>query len=134
MSDRREKQLEIVLKLNKLTRQGKIVWVSPSPFGSGLRYAAKFGNRDYLLRDSSSTSLEPVTIRSALKHGSEDFLNQRSHFSLLIQDEEKEVWIPPMPAVDDLVSTVHHQIKTRETQVLDRVLKDLEEAENLLEE
>ncbi len=38
-----------------------------------------------------------------------------------------------MPAVDDLASTVHHQIKPGDTQDLDEVLKDLEEAENLLE-
>ena len=38
-----------------------------------------------------------------------------------------------MPAVDDLASTIRHQIMKGDTQELDEVLKDLEEAENLLE-
>jgi len=39
-----------------------------------------------------------------------------------------------MQALDDLISTVRHQITKRDIQDLDEVLKDLEEAENLLEE
>lgn len=61
-----------------------------------------------------------------------------SKYSLLIEgdDEEKEIWIPPTPAIDDLVRTVQHQLMKMEgdTQDLDEVLKDLEEAENLLQE
>jgi len=38
-----------------------------------------------------------------------------------------------MPATDDLASTVRFQIGKEDTQDLDKVLKELEEAENLLE-
>jgi len=138
MSDRRERQLEIVLKLNKLTKQGRITWVSPSPLGLGTRYATRFGNRSYLLTDSPFASLGrviPAAIRSALKSGSGDLPSKGSIFSLFIQEdgEETEIWIPPMPATDDLASTVRFQIGKEDTQDLDKVLKELEEAENLLE-
>lgn len=139
MGDRREKQLEIVLKLNKLTKQGRITWVNPSLFGLGTRYATRFGNRSYLLTDSPFASLGrtfPAAIRSAMKSGSRDLPSEGSIFSLFIREngEENEIWIPPMPAVDDLASTVHRQIKTGDTQNLDEILRDLEEAENLIEE
>ena len=138
MSDRRGKQLEIVLKLNRLTKQGRITWVSPSPLGLGTRYATRFGNRSYLLTDSPFASLGraiPATIRSALKSGSGDLPSEGSIFSLFVQQdgEETEIWIPPMPATDDLASTVRFQIGKEDTQDLDEILRDLEEAETLLE-
>ncbi len=131
MSDRQEKQLEIVLKLNKLTKQGKIAWIGPSLFNVGIQYAAKFRNRSYLLTDSPiANALKPLQnlwLRNPPSEGSK--------FSLSIRedDEDKEIWISPMPAVDDLASTIRHQIMKGDTQELDEVLKDLEEAENLLE-
>ena len=128
MSDRRERQLEIVLKLNKLTKQGTITWVdAPS---MPLRYSAKFKNRSFLLTDQSSVFFYNSVRdeKSGISTGKESKLN------LLIRDDDKEIWIPPMPAIDDLARTVHHQITKGDTQDLDEVLKDLEEAENLLED
>ena len=132
MSDRREKQLEIVLKLNRLTKQGKLVWSKvalPITAGGTAKYVSEFKDRWYHLTDSprwatvvsvNTPTISPNTLR----------------FSLYIKgnSEDEDIRIPPMPAVDDLASTVHHQIKPGDSQDLDEVLRDLEEAENLLEE
>ena len=138
MGDRRKKQLEIVLKLNKLTQQSKIIWVGSSHLAPALQYTSKFKNRSYFLTDSLFANLGkaiPAAMRSALIPGSEEIPSKGSNFGLFIRDddEETEIWIPPMPAVDDLARTVHHQITKGDTRDLDEVLKDLEEAENLLE-
>ena len=76
-----------------------------------------------------------MAIRSALKSGSGDLPSEGSIFNLFIQEdgEEIEIWIPPMPATDDLASTVRFQIGKEDTQDLDEILRDLEEAETLLE-
>ncbi len=133
MSDRREKQLEIVLKLNKLTKQGKLVWsrVVPSiggkvgshlfpPRGGMTEYVSIFQNRSYFLSDAPV-----VTLLDKRTSGSK--------FILFIHSgvEVGEISVPPMPATDDLASTVRFQLE--DTQDLDKVLKELEEAENLLE-
>lgn len=134
MSDRRERQLEIVLKLNKLTKQGKIVWSQeylPPSVGGVTQYVSEFRFRKYHLTDSpliglnrQLESIEPAkTNLSPL------------NFNLYIKGdvEDKDIWIPPMPALDDLASTVRHQVMKGDIQELDEVLRDLAEAENLLE-
>ena len=133
MSDRQEKQLEIVLKLNKLTKQGKIVWaqdISIDFMGFQAQYAAKFKDRVYYL-----TSSPVVQIAKAVQDP-EFSQATNAKFGLLIRerDGDKEIWIPSMPVVDDLVRTIRHQMIKGDAQDLDEVLKDLEEAENLLEE
>lgn len=135
MSDRREKQLEIVLQLNKLTKQGKMIWSWTGPLAnlSKGKFYAMFKSRKYHLADSSS-----MTSFSNQMRNLDALPIEGSKYSLLIEgdDEEKEIWIPPTPAIDDLVRTVQHQLMKMEgdTQDLDEVLKDLEEAENLLQE
>ena len=130
MSDSREKQLEVVLKLNKLTKQGMItwMWLGPIPNVYGVKYSTMFKKRKFQLSDSPG--LFQLQHLNALPV-------EGSKFSLIIEsgDEEKEIWIPPMPAIDDLASTVRHQLMKMEgdTGDLDEVLKDLEEAENLLD-
>ena len=136
MSDKREKQLNIVLKLNKLTKQGKLTWSWSGPLvditGAGYKYYATFKNRRFQLSDS------PIFNAAKQLQHIKTLPNEGSKFSLSIQgdDKEKEIWIPPMPAVDDLASTVRYQLMKMEgdTKDLDEVLKDLEEAESLLEE
>ena len=130
MSDRSEKQLEIVLKLNKLTKQGKIAWARGVSLDlMGVQYAARFKDRSYYL-----TSSPFVQIAKEIRDP-EPSPGTSGKFGLLIGegDGDKELWIPPMPAVDDLVSTIRHQLIKGDTQDLDEGLKDLEEAENLLE-
>jgi len=134
MSDRREKQLEIVLKLNKLTKEGKISWAEGDAGLSGYepsrvfelapRYSAKFKNRRFHLIDLFRTGKVLQRFEPHLRN---------SDFSLLILEEEddKEIWIPPMPALDDLADTIQYQVK-EDIYDLDEVLKDLEDAENLL--
>jgi len=131
MSDRREKQLEIVLKLNRLTKQGKIAWARGISLDlMGVLYAANFKDRIYYLTSS------PFVKIAKWIQDPEPSPATNAKFGLLIpkRDEDKEIWIPSMPAVDDLVSTVRHHLIKGDTQDLDEVLKDLEEAENLLEE
>jgi len=124
-------ELEIVLKLNKLTKQGKIAWARGISLDlMGVRYAGKFKDRSYYL-----TSSPVVQIAKGIQDP-EPSPATNAKFGLLIResDGDKEIWIPSMPVVDDLVRTIRHQMIKGDAQDLDEVLKDLEEAENLLEE
>lgn len=140
MSDRRERQLEIVLNLNKLTKQRKIVWspvFPPLRIGGKTEFVSVFKNRRYYLTDAPPVSLLELAIsRKPFFSLLAERMTSRfkdSKFSLFIQEdgEEIEIWIHPMPATDDLASTVRFQLE--DTQDLDEILRDLEEAETLLE-
>jgi len=68
MSDRQEKQLEIVLKLNKLTKQGKLVWSQGFPLDGTTEYVSEFNYRKCRLTDSPDIGLrstETATINSS---------------------------------------------------------------------
>ncbi len=124
-----------MLKLNKLTRQGKMVWSEeypPPSVGGTTQYVSEFRYKKYFLTDSPRIglnrqlgSIEPATT-----------ISSTWRFNLYIEGdvEDKNIWLPPMSALDDLVSTVRIQVAKGDIQVLDEVLKDLEEAENLLED
>lgn len=125
MSDEiRQKQLDIVLKLNKLTKKGKIRWSrstrSTSDLGKRVeQFEANYKGRTFRLEEVSELSMS----RSMLQYESED----SPRLIVSDSDEESSIAFPPIPAIDELMETVRRRHQGGDIEELEKIDRLLEE-------
>lgn len=118
--EERQEQLDVVLQLNKLTKRGDLSWtrVPRHDVGlSGVTYVADWKTYQIIVEESSVGSSAGLDIAGT--HSSSYRVRIRARNA----DEEEEdlIVIPPMPAIDDLVSTIQ-----RVNDEFDRAKGDLD--------
>lgn len=104
----RQEQLDIVLRLNKLTKRGTLSWKSIRP-----QSAVVGSGRDAYVADWKGHRViveEPPVNASTGVVGAYESLDDASYRlrvrPLHADSEEDRIVIPPMPAIDDLVATI----------------------------
>lgn len=101
--EEREEQLDIVLRLNKQTKRGKLTWRReqiPQTGTSRDVYVADLDTYRILVEEAPSGS----GIGSLLERRASHRLRIRRRHAEA--DDDDRIVIPPMPAIDDLVSTI----------------------------
>jgi len=100
--EERQEQLDIVLRLNKQTKRGKLTWRRkqfPAAGSSREGYVADLDAYRILVEEAPSGS------------GAGSFLERQATYRMRIRSrhtdsDDDQIVIPPMPAIDDLVSTI----------------------------
>ena len=129
----RQKQLDIVLKLNKLTKQGKIKWnmSSRTTFDTeegGLMATLAFFEAEYKGRTFRVEEISEGPVQS-LQRSLLQVKKPEGSFRLVVSDpdESSNIIIPPIPAIDDLAQTIrrtYEEGKIEELEELDRLLEE----------
>lgn len=105
----KQEQLDVVLRLNKLTKQGKLPWQrahSAQAENSHDMYIANLKSYRIVVEESPSRR----GLRTRLGRGA--LLEREASYRLRIRprragsEDDDQIVIPPMPAIDDLVSTI----------------------------
>ena len=129
-SPAQKKQLEIVLNLNRLTKEQKIDWESGDRWGENAHprvlYSADWKGH----RVQSLEGNPPERTQLAVQGG-----RDTEEFWIRVQDQDEEedrIVIPPMSAISDLVDTIERKagVDARETsdpEALDAFNRLLEE-------
>jgi hypothetical protein len=101
--EEREEQLDIVLRLNKQTKRGKLSWRRGQIQRTGT-------SRDVYVADLDTYRI--IVEEAPAGQGIGSLLERQASYRLRIRhrhaeaDDEDRIVIPPMPAIDDLVSTI----------------------------
>lgn len=117
--EERDEQLEIVLCLNKQTKHGELTWRREQ-----IRQTGK--SRDVYVADLDTYRI--IVEEAPTGQGISSFLERQADYRLRIRhrhakaDDDDRIVIPPMPAIDDLVSTIR-----RVNDEPDRAKGDLDE-------
>lgn len=128
----RQEQLDIVLRLNKLTKRGKLSWERVRPQGEVVGMS-----RDAYVADwkGNRVIVEEPPVNASTGGGiAYESLNDAS-YRLRVRsrradsDDEDRIVIPPMPAIDDLVATIQ-----RVNDEPDRAKGDLDDLRDFKEQ
>lgn len=122
--EQRKEQLDIVLRLNKLTKRGKINWEEgweDDVLDSGYKtYEAEWkGHRIVAEPYPRSKSFGNKRGQLVTRNSSTGRVTSRATHRLCIKPIEEsgsndsKIVIPPMPAIDDLVSTIDRRMGER---------------------
>jgi hypothetical protein len=124
----RQEQLDIVLRLNKLTKRGVLAWERHSRSDLERRtsreaYVTNWEEYHVIVEEAPPADVFP------LRRGFESEASYRLRIRLRHGDVEDDwIVIPPMPAIDDLVSTIQ-----RVNDEPDRVKGDLDDLRSFKE-
>ncbi len=144
MSTLEKKQIDIILKLNWLTLDGKIEWAykPAQEFGSGGGvevFTADYRGRRFVLRSFSGASL--LDVLRGVRPMDALLASQHQGATLDVYNDGEEspsLTIPPMPATNDLVDTIKQIQRDRGQDSLEQErterLQDLEELDRWLSE
>jgi len=105
--EERQEQLDIVLQLNKLTKRGDLSWkrIPRHEVGrSSVTYVADWKRYRIIVEEPSAGASTGRGVPYRGAHSSSYRVRIRARYA----DEEDDdlIVIPPMPAIDDLVSTI----------------------------